>query len=174
MDNAHENYTMIERTILSLQCLYLNCKESQDLQRGNFTHSSQLAYAKEYCTIKLASSRGSGHSSAISSFLNHLTGQWLVLGPTQKQSERIHGLMRKNNATKQCKRVTNSEIEYDDLKVVFGSMGALKNGSLNGYEFDGVIFDGAFGIRPKDLSIIYSQLMASMVYKKYMFFIFIG
>ena len=173
MDNSPENYTMVERTNLALQCLYLNCKESQNLNRGNFAHSSQLAYAKEICTVKVATSRRSGHSSSIPKFLDHMTGKWLVLSHNLHMATRINTLCFQN-INKKIIKATNSSLVLDDLEVIFGSIDQVKSGRLNGYELDGVIFDAASVLNQNKINDTYNNLMPSMIYKKYMFFIFVG
>ena len=164
--------TIQDRTILALQYLYLNSKETQDMEYvKSFRCQDPLAHAKEFATIKMQTSRRAGHTQAIAELFNHLSDQWIVLSPNLKMSKLI------NNRCKKCikpttKKATILELTYPNLHIFFKSIQQLKNGGLRGYEINGVIIDGTFGLKNKDIKMIYRELLPSMIFEtKYFIFV---
>ncbi len=158
------------RMSLALNYLYLNCKESQDELQPHRNQYSDLSFAKEYCTIQMTSSRRSGHTQAIAQLCNELQGHWIILSHNQKMAELIN--KRCGTTINQVKRQTRTEITSDNLSIAFKSYNNLD--SLRGYDLDGVIVDGAFGLTTTKKDELYRILIPSMRYSKYMFFIFVG
>lgn len=169
-----------DRTYRALKCLYLNAKNLQNEKVIGYLRESQpLAYAKEFCTIKLATARRSGHSSAIARFINdHNNQNWAVISYNQNMSE--HNLERvrfdamdpksgKSNIIK----VTKSYVNFADGKTIFTSFGSFDR-DLRGINLDGIIVDCAYMLTKEKTKKLYQTAMPCMARKRYQFFIFVG
>lgn len=163
-----------KRTCLALKYLYLNCKESQENEFiKKYRSFDALAYAKEFATINMKTSRRAGHTQAIAELFNDLDGRWMVMSYNLNMGV----IVRDRCATvcrKRLKKATQSTLQYDDLHIDFTSTFQLEKGYMNGFELNGFILDGTFGLKSKHTQMIYNTFIPSMMYKPYMFFMFVG
>ena len=51
-----------QQTAESLKNLYSSCKNMQELYLSNLNFIDAKSYAKEFCTVKMSTSRQAGHS----------------------------------------------------------------------------------------------------------------
>ena len=115
------NNKISNRTYESLKNLFLNCRESQDEAKKFGLHeNSALAYAKEFCTIKMCCSRRSGHSTAIAKLINEYPDYWAIidynLNCSKRTLERIARCDLENLETNNPLKITN----YTQHKIDFG------------------------------------------------------
>ena len=171
------NKEIADRTYLALKYLYLNAKDLQNENVISYLRKTQpLAYAKEFCTIKLSTARRSGHSSAIARFVNeHYSKNWAIISYNQNMSERNIENVSKNSGNNIYK-ATKSYIEFtkdkESGKTIFTSFNSFDR-DLRGIELDGIIIDCASMLTKKKIKSLYEVGMSCMARKQYQFFIFI-
>jgi hypothetical protein len=162
-----------KRTSLALKYLYTNSLEMQGTSASvRLRNIDPLAHAKEYCTIKMTTSRQSGHSYAITNLLNDLDGEWMILSPNLSMSKKLLNSCKENIKRRAIKYV-KSQCIYEDMCLYFESSSKNNVDLLKGYELDGVIVDGASFLKKKDITSIYNTFIPHMIDKKYSFFIFV-
>tara|TARA_R110000824_G_scaffold148242_3_gene317887 strand:- start:67817 stop:68338 length:522 start_codon:yes stop_codon:yes gene_type:complete len=159
MINEEKSCKIGKRTYKALVALY---KNSRDMQRdgvNRFNGLSDLAYAKEFCTIKMATSRQAGHSTAIAKFVTKHNKKWLILTPNMEMAIRA----RHNCVNQSCKKIikmTPTEVLFEnEQSITFASVRQIER--LDTY-FDGVILDCAALVSQKQIEEIYTQVLKLM------------
>lgn len=166
------NDKVYNRTYQALKNLYLNSKEIQK-QIKPLALLNDLSYAKEICTIRMATARRSGHTSSIAKFVNKYNDKnWAIIPPTMRQVEEINkmvGVYSKGDILKQ----TQSYIEFKNGRTQFMTANTF-NRDLRGLDLDGIIVDCAFYLSQSKIEELYQVGMPCMRFKPYKFFIFVG
>jgi len=174
------------RTYQALKNLYLNSKEMQDetIKLG-FRENDQLAFAKEYCTIKLCGPRRSGHSEAIAKFIKeYYAGNWAIitinLHNSEFMRERIRWELQKPNS--KCNfnptiyKLTASNITIKngpDISTIHLMSNHTFDYELKGLNLTGIIVDCASFLSKSKMEELYRVGMPCMYAHKYQFFIFV-
>lgn len=176
--NDHYSARIGNRTYKALECLWLNSKEMQNAHFiRRFRVDDAVAHAKEFGTVKMATARQSGHSTAIANFLvKHNKMSWLVLAENQNIVERIAQITSKiitdNPKIDSSTKITKRNIQFKNGAFInFDSINAIDN--IRGMELDGVIVDCASFISKTKIEELYRTALPSMRLKPYVFFIFV-
>ena len=161
------------RTYSALKALFNNSRDLQKDERiANLRCRDQLSFMKEFCTIKMQSTRRSGHSTAIAKLINEEQRNWAVIAPTLTMNRRIYELTFKYNSN--IKKATLDCINFENNKTVrFLSLNTLDN-RLRGFEFEGIIVDCAFMLSNKQIEKLYKLGETSMRFSREQYFIFVG
>ena len=168
------------RTFTALECLYLNSKDMQEEQISDDLYRSddyycknKLALAKEFCTIKLATARRCGHSSAIAQLVNKYHKNWAIISGNQSMSEKISKKINKWNEKRDIRKTTQKIIEFKDNSMILLEKQHTFFTNLRGHELDGIIVDGISFLSQSKIENIYEMGITCMEHKKYKFFIFV-
>lgn len=170
-----------DRTYLALKYLYLNSKDMQDEECIQDLKLSQpLAYAKEFCTIKLTTARRSGHSHALARLVNqYYRDDWAIINYNQRLSNHCYQNIRKYKMEKVNiyePKSSESKILYMDgctMSETILTTSFCFDKDLRGIELNGIIVDCACMFSQSKIDSIYDIGMACMKNSKYQFFIFV-
>lgn len=171
------NKKIADRTYLALKYLYLNTIDVQNNPAIKGLMAVQpLAYAKEFCTVKLTTARSSGHSSAIARFINEFYDKdWILISVNQDMSEQNMQKITKY-ANPYVKKQTKSQIIYDNKgkggKTILTSFGSFER-DLRGLEADGIIVDCACMLTKTKMEELYKIGLPCMCRRLHQFFIFV-
>jgi len=175
------------RTYLALKNLYRNSQEIQDeVNKLDFRgRDGDLAYAKEFATIKLCGPRRSGHSEAIAKFIKeYYQGNWAIITVTLHNTELIREKIRyqllkpttKPNKNPIATKLTQAAITIKDGKdegiIHLMSMYNFDN-ALRGLNLTGIIVDCASLLSKSKVEELYQVGMPCMKNHRYQFFIFV-
>lgn len=185
--------TACENTSLALHLLIENSYFAQREARKGL-HSgflSERAWANEYCTIKLCSSRRCGHSAAIAKIATEYFNHAIFLSPNSTSAVRLKEYVTKEltggDEPRIISKITTSEIcgERIDDPIHSYDMSYLFSGYNNGNprkdftnKFRGLTTEAVFVDCSSFLSksaeeAIYTALGPTMFYNDYRFFIFV-
>lgn len=179
MDNDISDVSIIgNRTFSALECLYLN---SQEIQKKDtcreLRRTAPLAHAKEYGTVKICTARQSGHTFAISRFVNscEYRKNWMILGSSSSQVEQnFRSIVNFSTLLKRkLQSVKSNCISYEDGQVIrFGSIKNF-NSCLRGVDINGIIIDCASLWSKEKIEELYTIGLPCMLYQKTISFIFV-
>ena len=168
-----------QRILTSINLLIENSKEMQDILEGIKSIDSPLYTSKEYCTIKVCTSRQTGHTTAIKTFVqNRILNEketWAILSPKTMMSQRILTYFLPDDNDSILKRNID-KIEYKNGSSIFFygiPTFFAKEIKLKGSELNGIIVDCASFVKSNDIEGIYKIGVASMKDKEYVNFIFV-
>lgn len=171
------NKKVADRTYLALKYLYLNSKDVQsESSIKEIRAAYPLAYAKEFCSIKLTTARHSGHSSALARFINeYYDKNWVLISVNQNMSEKnIDKIVQYSNG--HIAKCNKSFISYENGtkkgKTVLTSFASMER-DLRGLELNGILVDCACFLTQTKIDELYKIGMACMAKSKYQFFIFV-
>lgn len=173
------NETIWSNTYTALKCLIDNCYYSQLIMpssRPTHTEDSlgcDLGYLNEFCTVRMCSSRGSGHTTSMCKLAKEYFDKVIFLSPNHDMSERLNDCFQNLHSS----RIEKSSRHKDEIVTqsghyLFGSHNSLNN--FRGMDCEAVFIDGTFMLNTiSKENEIYSTLAPCM--KKYpqRFFIFI-
>lgn len=171
------NKKIADRTYLALKYLYLNTIDVQNQPTvKNLMMTQPLAYAKEFCTIRLTTARSSGHSSAIARFINeYYDHDWALISVNKDMSDQNLQKISKW-ANPHIKKITQSYVCYDNKgkigKTILTSFASFDR-ELRGLELDGIIIDCACMLTQTKTENLYAVGLPCMVRKPHQFFIFV-
>ena len=156
-----------------LKVFFLNCKLSQqdNTQRN---HCTPLQYAQEYCTIRMATSRRGGHTSAIASLCKEISGNWIITSPF------CWGICKEKIGSDNIYRITQNSLTCkNDLELSFESIYSITKereiedrGRIEPV-IDGIIVDCGFWLKKNDEKALYKSLIPKMRNEE-RYFIFVG
>jgi hypothetical protein len=141
-----------------------SCQLNQKLD-----YLSPMSKDKEYCTIKMFTTRQTGHSTAICKLVFKYFKNAIFISPNINMSINL----------RKCfyNIVNNNILGYKSIKTIdsfynFISKNCIVPGAT-GRCFEAVIVDGYFDINKREESLIYKTFMTHMIRTKPYFFIFI-
>jgi hypothetical protein len=170
-------------TYYALKSLIDSCYYSQVAYRGTACKVNDMAWWKEYCTIRMACSRRSGHTSAIAKVIPEYFDKALILCVNQDIAERVCGTFvqayasqnggrqRTNLNGEPLLKQTRYKLITENSEYDFGTINSLDN--YRGSEFQAIIVDVACVLNNKKTDEIYEKLGASMQKYPEKFFIFV-
>jgi hypothetical protein len=161
---------------------------SQDLIRedsSNIPYLGIKAYHKEYCTIRMSTARGAGHTTAAAKLAIKRFNNVLFVSPNQSIATRLHQAVGQQAYAIRQKKLQTSN-KWDIFRVTSGQIDTINgrylfvsgsNDSIiratKAFQFDAIIVDGASMLKPSVEKFIYELLAMGMMGNKYQFFIFI-
>ena len=169
-----------ERILTSINLLIENSKEMQDRLEGIKSIDSPLYTSKEYCTIKVCTSRQTGHTTAIKEFVLEKAyknnEKWAILSITSQSLNAsfryVINAIQSAKVEYHCKFINTNKIVFENGgEINFISMNS--NNSLRGRELDGIIVDCSSIISQKKIDQLYQDGYGCMINKKYKLFIFV-
>ena len=169
--------TIWNNTNQALKLMIENCYLSQVGIKGhpNINHNN---YAKEFCTVRFASSRRSGHSTAIAKIALEYFNKALILSPTLDMSRHLYQYfmseLERQNITAQ--KITQSKIiitEDHENMYHFGSLEQNIN-AFRGISLEAIIVDCAFMMSNAKEEKLYKDFIPAMSCFSEGFWIFIG
>ena len=168
-----ESLTCVERTTLALNCLYNNLVEMQTLIGERKIDLFDNAFIKEFCTIKLTTSRRSGHSTAIGNFVANRDGTWIVLTHNLHQARYLMNTIADAFVRSNVKilKQTQSEIISQNNAVILSSYNCLDG--MRGRRVSGVICDCASLLKKKQIKEMVKILCPAMRLSKSPCFIYV-
>jgi hypothetical protein len=175
------NKKIWDGTYSALKSLIESCYYSQIAFHSLETmKNNELAWWKEYCTIKMSSSRRSGHSTVISKVIPEYFDRALILSFTQNNAERIlKSFMMLHYAESVGDKTINGELilKQTKTKIVtesseydFGSVNCLDN--YQGIKYQAIVVDTTCLLSAKTIEAIYTKLGGCMNCYPQKFFIF--
>ena len=176
LDRQCLNQTIWNNTYNSLKSLVDNCYYAQ-ITTPPFSEVSDKNYLKEFCTVRMATARASGHSMALIKVALEYFDKVLFLSPTVEMAYRLNQYFVEycTSGTKgitRIKRRTQNTLETPDGHYHFTSF----KSSLSyhrGIEYEAIIVDGAFWLSQKKEDEIYGSFSPAMARYPEKFFIFI-
>lgn len=169
-----------ENTYIALKSLIEGCYYSQ-LAYSHSIIGEEIGYWKEFCTVRMTSSRRSGHTTAIAKVAPEYFSKALMLAYNQAQAENLAKTFLGYYKPEEGKyeitihgenliKTTNTKIETERSLYTFGSINCLEK--FRGHEFEAIIIDCAFMLSQKGIGDIYS-LGPCMIKYPQKFFIFL-
>jgi len=136
-------YERAEKLYKAAELLLDVCKEMQNEARKFFKEDQIIAFAKEFCTVKLGTSRRAGHTTLINLLLKRKFPKSLVLFPN-------NGLAK------------NYKIHYDenDHQAVFSTERSNQDKWRGIDELNAVIIDCATFVPKQRMKKIYKSICA--------------
>jgi hypothetical protein len=140
---------------------------------------SQLAWWKEYCTIKMACSRRSGHTTAIGKLIPEYFNRALILAPNLEIAKRLSQVFidGHDHATKEdlinnepILKKTAYTISTETSEYTFGSVGSLDR--YRSEKYQAIVVDVTCMLSNKDMDNIYDLGICMNCYPEN-FFIFV-
>lgn len=137
-----------------------------------YPKGDNAGYLKEFCTVRMCTARGSGHTTAICKVAKEYFENAIFLSPTVEMSERLNECFR-------SLQVDSSEFVKTNKHEIFGRNGRYLFGTYNsldtfrGNECEAVFVDGTFMMNNKKEEDIYTILSPCMCKYSQRFFIFI-
>lgn len=171
-----DNSVIGNRTYSALKLLYQNSEDMQNcIDAGGYKTTYPIAYAKEFATIKLCTARGSGHSTAISKFVNEYKNNYAILSFNLKMAEHLKEYVRFSSlsANRLMEKHNSQYIKYDDgNEIFFGSMHNFRN-CLTGHNIGGIIVDCASLWSKEKIEELYKVGLPCMGKRNKQYFIFV-
>ena len=166
-----------ENTNEALNNLVENCFLSQ-LTCPPFI-SDHGGYAKEYCTVKMTTSRGCGHSTSLANVALKYFNEVIFLSPKLDMAHRLnkivmskyYKLVGEEEAKSSVVKHTSDHIEFTDGLYYFGNSTRLA--SMKGITAEAILIDGTFGLNEARENEIYQTFYPVMVKYPQKFFIFV-
>lgn len=168
-------------TTKALELLIESSKSAQQYYIDNLKYTNNYQYHKEFCTIKMSTARGLGHTQAIINTSIKYFNKILILTPTLDISEQTKNKFSYIPNTKITKKhalnsldikpITTDLIKVNDKQFHFGSFNNINN--FRGYDLEAVYVDVACMINNKQEKEIYDTLAPCMNNYPHKFFIFI-
>ena len=169
--------------INTTKALELLIESSQIAQQyyAILNYQNNYQYYKEFCTIKMSTTRGLGHTQAIINTSIKYFNKILILTPTLNISEQTKNKFSYIPNTKITKKhainsldikpITTDLIETNNKQFHFGSFNNINN--FRGYDLEAVYVDVACMMNDKQEREIYDTLAPCMHNYTYKYFIFI-
>ena len=181
MDKETARKTIFHSTYNALLLLVESCGTSQGLamQDGRLKNLPETARYKEYCTVRMGTSRQAGHSTAVTNLAVGLFDSVLFLTPNQVMSHYLH-----KKVIEACS-VSNPELSQSAIATGAVSKVETKNGlylfsqlstqpsNLLMYKYEAIVVDNASFMKPSQEEKIYRELSSGMNENSLKFFIFI-
>jgi len=190
LDHSMFEEKMWGNTYSALKSLIDNCYYAQAVYPFPVGDTSQhKGFFKEFCTVKMQTSRRSGHSTALCKVAYEYFNNALILAYNEDQSHRLRGAFP--NATGiilptkakmeigvemplhvQFGSKMNNVIRVNgNQNYYFGTVNGME--SLRGCEFEAVFVDCAFALSQKKEDQIYDEVGPAMAKYPEKFFIFV-
>jgi len=147
-----------------------------------------IPYLKEFCTIKLANSRRSGHTTSLCKLAYEYFDKVAIICLKQQPAQLTHkSFIEINQLTKEGNensgkylldqikslRLSNNEINMDNKHYFFTSIQSIDN-QLRGREFEAFFIDCSFGLTNGQIENIYNLANGCMHNYKQKFIVFVG
>ena len=188
---THELFTekICNGTYSALKLLIESCYYSQIsslIVKGTI---GDMAWWKEYCTIRMTCSRGSGHTSALAKVIPEYFNKSLILCVNQDIAERTCGIFaRTYSAQMEGKKTitfngeslltgesllkqTKYKIITENSEYDFATVNSLDN--YKGMDFQAIVVDVACMLSNNKIDEIYERMGPSMQKHSENFFIFV-
>ena len=160
-----------DNTYQALELLFENSCLMQDYFNKTKTHGG-VSDAKELCTIKLCSSRRSGHSYALVNLALKYFQSALFLAPNLGMTKRLSALVCSKSLVNKC---TATKVETkDESHYYFRSFSEKTNfDCMRGIKLDAILVDRASFSSNSMEERIYHELSMCMSWNDRRFFIFV-
>jgi len=129
------------------------------------------AYLKEFCTIRMTTSRQSGHTTAVCKLAHEYFDSAILMSPTYEMSKRFCQFLRHVIPDSEITKITKSELATNNGGYYFGSYKSID--IFRGISCEAVIIDGTFDLTPKKEDELYTVLEPCMSRWHQKFFIFV-
>jgi hypothetical protein len=170
-----------DKTYLALSLLVEASRESQKKFNENVGQSfyGGTQWSREFCTIKMSTSRGSGHTSAIFKMMEEFKSALVIFRDAAMFDVFKRHICRENKSAhifNSAKRTLTVHREYPDEQdkiIYFSTFGSVKNMLIgSGINIEAVMVDCSFMASKKWIDGLYNLCSPIMNYSE-KFFIFI-
>jgi len=165
-------------TYTALKCLIDGSYCTQQTLPSSLTeinYKDRLDYWKEFCTIRMATSRRSGHTTAICKIAQSYFNSAIFLSPNLDVSRFLCEAFKKRYDVEGIKKITKNTrdtILTKDGGYFFRSYRSIDG--IRGIDCEAIIIDPACLLKPKEEDKIYRDLGPCMHTYLEKFFIFVG
>ena len=176
------SHHMYYGTYSALKSLIESCYYSQ-IRYGSAGHPSEMGACKEMYTVKMASSRRSGHTTAIARAIPEYFNRALILSHNRCMSDGLKkaftSIYRELQAVPFDTNLTPIRIEEqsrlvtEDSEYIFGSTYNLRDFQGYNIRFEAVVVDASSILTDKEEEDIYRYLLPCMLTYPERFFIFV-
>ena len=160
-----------DNTYQALELLFENSCLMQDYFNKTKTNGGISDY-KEFCTVKLCSSRRSGHSSALVKLALKYFKSALFMTPNFEMAKRLNILVSNKSLVKR-QTVTEMESEDGDHYYFTSFSEKIKFDHIKGIKLDAILIDCASFLSSSMEEKIYRELSVTMSCNDRKFFIFV-
>lgn len=149
-------------------------------QLTHINHNDEKSYLKEFCTVRMCTSRQSGHTTAMCKIAKEYFDKVMFISPQYDMAERLNKCFQTIIYTQSQKsisenseftKVTKNEICTKNGYYFFGSQNSLE--VFKGREAEAVFIDGSFALTSNKEDDIYMALGPCMYKYPQRFFVFI-
>jgi hypothetical protein len=168
-------------TTKALELLIESSQIAQQYYADKLKYQNNYQFYKEFCTIKMSTTRGLGHTQAIINTSIKYFNKILILTPTLDISEQTKNkfsyipnikITKKHTLNSlDIKPITTDLIETNNKQFHFGSLHTINN--FRGYDLEAVYVDVACMMKDNQEKDIYTTLAPCMHNYPYKYFIFI-
>ena len=122
---------------------------------------SELSWAKEFCTIRLSTSRQSGHTTAMMRTIKKRFQKSVIILPNQRLKEYVYHQKR-----------TIQVLENVTLDIKIMSINSIEKQSMGMKNINAVFIDNSYFLNKAEIDRVYDLFIPAMIRDKPYFFVF--
>jgi len=132
----------------------------------------EKSYWKEFCTVRLTTSRRSGHTTSVCKLAHEYFDKAIFLSPSLEISKNLNLMFRNlQRDNSDYKKITDFEILTSNGGYFFGTHNSIDK--FRGIDCEAVIIDGTFSLSHQKEEDVYEILGPCMCKHPQKFFIFV-
>jgi hypothetical protein len=159
--NSHAVFSAV------LQMVGLSEAAQSEHAEGHKKHMSPLAWAKEFCTVRIGGPRGCGHTAAAVELFRYFQGRCVCILPNESMAGRFFRRIAEEGVRFACDNPRSMCISIQNKSACFGLGSGME-------DLDAVIVDPASFVSEKKLDEnVYAHFMYHAQRQERFFFIFL-